>query len=65
MQQTGKKVELEALNWLGLDFLSSWVKNILEGHENSLAREHPTNHSYDESDSMKSDEEHHEDPVII
>lgn len=33
----GRKVELEALNWLGMDFLCRWVYNNLERHERDFA----------------------------
>ncbi len=35
MQTNGYKVELEALHWLGMDFLSKWVEDLLVRHENS------------------------------
>ena len=33
----GRKVELEALNWLGMDFLCRWVCNKLELHDHEFA----------------------------
>lgn len=33
----GRKVELEALNWLGMDFLCRWVYNKLELHDREFA----------------------------
>ena len=33
----GRKVELEALNWMGMDFLCRWVYNKLELHEKESA----------------------------
>ncbi|CAB9505383.1 Meiotic recombination protein SPO11 [Seminavis robusta] len=39
MQENGYKVELESLNWLGMDFMSQWVHGaLIEGGE-QLARE--------------------------
>jgi len=38
MANGGRKVELEALNWLGLDFLCQWVKNILEQYDEDVAK---------------------------
>lgn len=37
MQSSGRKVELEALNWLGMDYMCSWVKSILEQHDIEVA----------------------------
>jgi meiotic recombination protein SPO11 len=37
LESGGRKVELEALNWLGMDFLCQWLKNILEQHEEEEA----------------------------
>lgn len=30
MLQNGHKVELESLHWLGMDFMSEWLENILQ-----------------------------------
>jgi meiotic recombination protein SPO11 len=37
LESGGRKVELEALNWLGMDFLCQWLKNILEQHDEEVA----------------------------
>jgi hypothetical protein len=37
MQQTGYKVELEALNWLGMDFCALWLSQIFENNDNNLS----------------------------
>jgi DNA topoisomerase VI subunit A len=37
MEEHGYKVELEALNWKGMDFLCQWVHSILVQHERALA----------------------------
>lgn len=46
MKENGYKVELEALNWLGMDYLCQWVRRILEQHEEALASEAEWNSSY-------------------
>lgn len=40
LAENGRKVELEALNWLGMDFLCQWVKNILEQYDEDVANGH-------------------------
>ncbi len=37
LESGGRKVELEALNWLGLDFLCRWVRMKLEQHDKEIA----------------------------
>jgi meiotic recombination protein SPO11 len=37
MENSGRKVELEALNWLGMDYMCAWVKSILEQHDAEIA----------------------------
>lgn len=36
MKKGGYKMELEALNWLGMDFITKWLHGILVRHENQL-----------------------------
>ena len=38
MQSTGYKVELEALNWLGVDYMTDWIETILVHQDNSLRK---------------------------
>lgn len=37
LESGGRKVELEALNWLGMDFLCQWLKNIVEQYDEEIA----------------------------
>ena len=37
MERSGRKVELEALNWLGMDYMCAWVKSILDQHDTNIA----------------------------
>jgi meiotic recombination protein SPO11 len=39
MQSTGYKVELEALNWLGVDYMADWIEDILVNQDSLCERE--------------------------
>ena len=34
MQQCGYKIELEALHWLGMEYMSDWLESVLTSHQN-------------------------------
>lgn len=38
LERFGRKVELEALNWLGMDYMCAWVKSILLQHDDQIAK---------------------------
>jgi len=46
MESSGRKVELEALNWLGMDYMCIWLKSILEKHDSQLSRADCENSTY-------------------
>ena len=33
MQENGYKIELEALHWMGMDYMSDWLESVLKRHE--------------------------------
>jgi hypothetical protein len=38
MKQNGWKVELESLHWLGMDFMSDWLEDILLTNKERMAQ---------------------------
>ena len=61
-QQEKKKVELEALNWKGMDFLCRWVYTLLRAHEQEVEKHEQhaaaaavNNHHEEEDDSLGND----------
>ena len=47
------KVELEALNWLGMDFCAQWVSEILHYHDAQVAAESSHQHKVDHDEEPK------------
>ena len=58
MQENDYKVELEAMNWLGMDYLTNWVYETLTRHdEQLLAKQQQQQEGESDSNSMDNDED--------
>ena len=54
MDETGVKVELESLHWLGMDYMCKWLEKIVVGHEKGTMHSGSDIEDYDEEDDASS-----------